>query len=59
MHFDLLDLTELTDMSDQELAEVFADSDDENVASDSHAGGIATGSVMGRPQGLRPLSTTP
>ncbi|KAG8562965.1 hypothetical protein GDO81_015885 [Engystomops pustulosus] len=30
VHFDLLDLTELTDMSDQELAEVFADSDDEN-----------------------------
>ncbi|XP_065781322.1 dysbindin domain-containing protein 1 isoform X2 [Muntiacus reevesi] len=25
-------------MSDQELAEVFADSDDENVAGDSHAG---------------------
>lgn len=43
VHFDLLDLTELTDMSDQELAEVFADSDDENMASDSHAGGIATG----------------
>ncbi|KAJ1072479.1 PREDICTED: dysbindin domain-containing protein 1 isoform X1 [Capra hircus] len=38
VHFDLLDLTELTDMSDQELAEVFADSDDENMASDSHAG---------------------
>ncbi|XP_051485100.1 dysbindin domain-containing protein 1 isoform X2 [Apus apus] len=32
VHFDLLDLTELTDMSDQELAEVFADSDEENVA---------------------------
>ncbi|KAM5297747.1 dysbindin domain-containing protein 1 isoform 1-T1 [Glossophaga mutica] len=32
VHFDLLDLTELTDMSDQELAEVFADSDDENLA---------------------------
>lgn len=30
VHFDLLDLTELTDMSDQELAEVFADSDEEN-----------------------------
>lgn len=29
VHFDLLDLTELTDMSDQELAEVFADSDEE------------------------------
>ncbi|XP_010188008.1 PREDICTED: dysbindin domain-containing protein 1, partial [Mesitornis unicolor] len=32
VHFDLLDLTELTDMSDQELAEVFADSDEENAA---------------------------
>ncbi|KAF6077238.1 dysbindin domain containing 1 [Phyllostomus discolor] len=32
VHFDLLDLTELTDMSDQELAEVFADSDEENLA---------------------------
>uniref|UniRef100_A0A8C2WG03 Dysbindin domain-containing protein 1 n=1 Tax=Cyclopterus lumpus TaxID=8103 RepID=A0A8C2WG03_CYCLU len=30
VHFDILDLTELTDMSDQELAEVFADSDEEN-----------------------------
>uniref|UniRef100_A0A673H069 Dysbindin domain-containing protein 1 n=1 Tax=Sinocyclocheilus rhinocerous TaxID=307959 RepID=A0A673H069_9TELE len=30
VHFDLLDLTELTDMSDQELGEVFADSDEEN-----------------------------
>ncbi|KAK1163489.1 dysbindin domain-containing protein 1-like isoform X1 [Acipenser oxyrinchus oxyrinchus] len=29
VHFDLQDLTELTDMSDQELAEVFADSDEE------------------------------
>ncbi|XP_040837952.1 dysbindin domain-containing protein 1 [Ochotona curzoniae] len=38
VHFDLLDLTELTDMSDQELAEVFADSDDENLTSDSPAG---------------------
>ncbi|XP_073164408.1 dysbindin domain-containing protein 1 isoform X2 [Lepidochelys kempii] len=38
VHFDLLDLTELTDMSDQELAEVFADSDDENVTSESPAG---------------------
>ncbi|KAM9192168.1 dysbindin domain-containing protein 1 isoform 1-T1 [Dugong dugon] len=38
VHFDLLDLTELTDMSDQELAEVFADSDDENLANDSPAG---------------------
>ncbi|XP_039702519.1 dysbindin domain-containing protein 1 isoform X1 [Pteropus medius] len=38
VHFDLLDLTELTDMSDQELAEVFADSDDENTAGDSPAG---------------------
>ncbi|XP_075393449.1 dysbindin domain-containing protein 1 [Tenrec ecaudatus] len=38
VHFDLLDLTELTDMSDQELAEVFADSDDENLTEDSPAG---------------------
>eukprot|EP00072_Mus_musculus_P021437 NP_082422.3 dysbindin domain-containing protein 1 isoform 1 [Mus musculus] len=38
VHFDLLDLTELTDMSDQELAEVFADSDDENLATESPAG---------------------
>ncbi|XP_034045030.1 dysbindin domain-containing protein 1 [Thalassophryne amazonica] len=37
VHFDLLDLTELTDMSDQELAEVFADSDEEN-HNDSPAG---------------------
>ncbi|XP_031169872.1 dysbindin domain-containing protein 1 isoform X1 [Sander lucioperca] len=35
VHFDLLDLTELTDMSDQELAEVFADSDEENHESPS------------------------
>uniref|UniRef100_A0A8C5WTL8 Dysbindin domain-containing protein 1 n=1 Tax=Laticauda laticaudata TaxID=8630 RepID=A0A8C5WTL8_LATLA len=38
VHFDLLDLTELTDMSDQELAEVFADSDEENVAREPTAG---------------------
>ncbi|KAG3256636.1 dysbindin domain containing 1 [Ictidomys tridecemlineatus] len=38
VHFDLLDLTELTDMSDQELAEVFADSDEENLTSESPAG---------------------
>ncbi|XP_033012949.1 dysbindin domain-containing protein 1 [Lacerta agilis] len=38
VHFDLLDLTELTDMSDQELAEVFADSDDENTGNESPAG---------------------
>ena len=37
VHFDLMDLTELTDMSDQELAEVFADSDEE-VHSESPAG---------------------
>ncbi|KAF5889892.1 dysbindin domain-containing protein 1-like, partial [Clarias magur] len=35
VHFDLLDLTELTDMSDQELAEVFLDSDEENPESPS------------------------
>ncbi|TRZ15419.1 hypothetical protein HGM15179_011666 [Zosterops borbonicus] len=39
VHFDLLDLTELTDMSDQELAEVFADSDEENAAGET-AGGL-------------------
>ncbi|XP_060109853.1 dysbindin domain-containing protein 1 [Heteronotia binoei] len=38
VHFDLLDLTELTDMSDQELAEVFADSDEENVAGEAPVG---------------------
>ncbi|XP_064315892.1 dysbindin domain-containing protein 1 [Phalacrocorax carbo] len=38
VHFDLLDLTELTDMSDQELAEVFADSDEENAAGESPSG---------------------
>lgn len=43
VHFDLLDLTELTDMSDQELAEVFADSDDENLAGDSPAGEAGAG----------------
>ncbi|XP_069755613.1 dysbindin domain-containing protein 1 [Narcine bancroftii] len=35
VHFDLMDLTELTDMSDQELAEVFVDSDDESQPHDS------------------------
>ncbi|KAM3828982.1 dysbindin domain-containing protein 1 [Vipera latastei] len=38
VHFDLLDLTELTDVSDQELAEVFADSDEENAAQEPLAG---------------------
>ncbi|XP_030058617.1 dysbindin domain-containing protein 1 [Microcaecilia unicolor] len=38
VHFDLLDLTELTDMSDQELAEVFADSDDETPQTDPAGG---------------------
>ncbi|NXO03381.1 DBND1 protein, partial [Rhinopomastus cyanomelas] len=38
VHFDLLDLTELTDMSDQELAEVFADSDEENAPGESPSG---------------------
>lgn len=38
VHFDLLDLTELTDMSDQELAEVFADSDEENAPGEGPAG---------------------
>ncbi|NXT82301.1 DBND1 protein, partial [Zapornia atra] len=39
VHFDLLDLTELTDMSDQELAEVFADSDEENATGEPPPGG--------------------
>ncbi|NXP74758.1 DBND1 protein, partial [Ramphastos sulfuratus] len=38
VHFDLLDLTELTDMSDQELAEVFADSDEENATGEAPSG---------------------
>ncbi|XP_065516882.1 dysbindin domain-containing protein 1-like isoform X3 [Lathamus discolor] len=38
VHFDLLDLSELTDMSDQELAEVFADSDEENTAREAPGG---------------------
>ncbi|XP_025895394.1 dysbindin domain-containing protein 1, partial [Nothoprocta perdicaria] len=38
VHFDLLDLTELTDMSDQELAEVFADSDEESAPGDAPGG---------------------
>ncbi|KAM6253087.1 dysbindin domain-containing protein 1 isoform 3-T4 [Porphyrio hochstetteri] len=40
VHFDLLDLTELTDMSDQELAEVFADSDEENATGEPPPGGL-------------------
>ncbi|XP_011926179.1 PREDICTED: dysbindin domain-containing protein 1 isoform X1 [Cercocebus atys] len=47
VHFDLLDLTELTDMSDQELAEVFADSDDENVHTESPAGEAGIGAGRG------------
>ncbi|XP_050778265.1 dysbindin domain-containing protein 1 [Gopherus flavomarginatus] len=38
VHFDALDLIELPEVWDQEHAEVFADSDDENVASESPAG---------------------
>ncbi|XP_032285141.1 schlafen family member 12 [Phoca vitulina] len=45
VHFDLLDLTELTDMSDQELAKVFADSDSESLAGESPAGGLVLGRV--------------
>ncbi|NXK11324.1 DBND1 protein, partial [Herpetotheres cachinnans] len=48
VHFDLLDLTELTDMSDQELAEVFADSDEENAAGES-PGGERAGPASARP----------
>lgn len=47
VHFDLLDLTELTDMSDQELAEVFADSDDEQLTGESPAGGAGAGAPSG------------
>ena len=57
MHFDLLDLTELTDMSDQELAEVFADSDDESLASESPAGGLALGRSEQRGVVLGPKPT--
>ncbi|KAL9839116.1 dysbindin domain-containing protein 1 isoform 1-T2 [Geothlypis trichas] len=53
VHFDLLDLTELTDMSDQELAEVFADSDEENAAGETPGGergsGAAGPGVSARP----------
>ncbi|NXY39764.1 DBND1 protein, partial [Pomatorhinus ruficollis] len=45
VHFDLLDLTELTDMSDQELAEVFADSDEENVAGETPGGERGSGAA--------------
>lgn len=49
VHFDLMDLTELTDMSDQELAEVFADSDEE-----SHGGSPAGNAGLINKQALRP-----
>lgn len=49
VHFDLMDLTELTDMSDQELAEVFADSDEE-----SHSGSPAGNAGLMNKQALRP-----
>ncbi|CAF99529.1 unnamed protein product [Tetraodon nigroviridis] len=56
VHFDLMDLTELTDMSDQELAEVFADSDEE-AHSESPAGSyqpiIARGGYMRSPSWTR------
>ncbi|XP_049660314.1 dysbindin domain-containing protein 1 isoform X2 [Accipiter gentilis] len=56
VHFDLLDLTELTDMSDQELAEVFADSDEENAAGESPSGERAGPLSVrpSRPAGLEP-----
>ncbi|KAM6057800.1 dysbindin domain-containing protein 1 isoform 1-T2 [Chlamydotis macqueenii] len=57
VHFDLLDLTELTDMSDQELAEVFADSDEENAAGESPSGERA-GPPLLRPP-LRPSGPEP
>ncbi|KAM9183167.1 dysbindin domain-containing protein 1 isoform 2-T2 [Mergus octosetaceus] len=51
VHFDLLDLTELTDMSDQELAEVFADSDEENAAGESPSGDFESPPSRCRPHG--------
>lgn len=59
VHFHLLDLTELTDMSDQELVEVFADSDDEQLTSESPAGGAGVGcwALGGVSWGPRPPNT--
>lgn len=57
VHFDLLDLTELTDMSDQELAEVFADSDDENLTGESPAGEAGVGMQWAWGEGLGPETT--
>ncbi|XP_056134406.1 dysbindin domain-containing protein 1 [Lampris incognitus] len=56
VHFDLLDLTELTDMSDQELAEVFADSDEENhneSSADPHQPMLPRGGYMRSPSWTR------
>ncbi|XP_061883268.1 dysbindin domain-containing protein 1 isoform X1 [Entelurus aequoreus] len=56
VHFDLLDLTELTDMSDQELAEVFADSDEENhneYLPGSQQSALAKGGYMRSPSWTR------
>ncbi|XP_032392205.1 dysbindin domain-containing protein 1 isoform X1 [Etheostoma spectabile] len=55
VHFDLLDLTELTDMSDQELAEVFADSDEESHESPagSHQPVLPRGGYMRSPSWTR------
>lgn len=56
VHFDLLDLTELTDMSDQELAEVFADSDEENhneSPAGPHQPPLAKGGYMRSPSWTR------
>ncbi|KAM8876431.1 dysbindin domain-containing protein 1 [Synchiropus picturatus] len=62
VHFDLLDLTELTDMSDQELAEVFADSDEEN-HNDSPAGShhpvLPKGGYMRSPSWTRSSKVEP
>lgn len=54
VHFDLLDLTELTDMSDQELAEVFADSD-EDIHNESPAGKGMTTNVLLKNEGNESL----
>ncbi|XP_054696919.1 dysbindin domain-containing protein 1 isoform X1 [Grus americana] len=58
VHFDLLDLTELTDMSDQELAEVFADSDEENATGES-PGGERAGPAPARPAARAPEPAVP
>ncbi|NXY90466.1 DBND1 protein, partial [Alcedo cyanopectus] len=59
VHFDLLDLTELTDMSDQELAEVFADSDEENATGELPSGERAAPGPGPTPRSVRPSVAEP